>query len=48
MLFIIGVGWLLVKLLAVFSDWVELRYPLDVADNLAARRIRTQALRPRS
>jgi small-conductance mechanosensitive channel len=42
-LFIIGIAWLLVKMLAVFSDWVALRYPVDIADNLAARRIRTQA-----
>ena len=33
-LFIVGVAWLLVKMLAVFSDWVALRYPVDVADNL--------------
>ncbi len=43
MLFIVAVGWLLVQLLAVFSDWIALRYPLDVTDNLSARRIRTQA-----
>ena len=42
-LFIIGIAWLLVKLLTVFTDWIALRYPLEIADNLAARRIRTQA-----
>ncbi len=42
-LFIVAVAWLLVKMLAVFSDWIALRYPIDVTDNLAARRIRTQA-----
>ena len=42
-LFIVAIAWLLVKLLAVFSDWIALRYPLEVANNLAARRIRTQA-----
>ena len=42
-LFIVAITWLLVKLLAVFSDWIALRYPLDIANNLAARRIRTQA-----
>ncbi|MPZ42683.1 MAG: mechanosensitive ion channel [Betaproteobacteria bacterium] len=42
-LFIVGIAWLLVKMLAVFSDWVALRYPVDIADNLAARRVRTQA-----
>jgi small-conductance mechanosensitive channel len=42
-LFIAAIAWLLVKLLEVFSDWIALRYPLEIADNLAARRIRTQA-----
>jgi small-conductance mechanosensitive channel len=42
-LFVIGIAWLLVRMLAVLDDWVALRYPLDVADNLAARRIRTQS-----
>jgi small-conductance mechanosensitive channel len=42
-LFIVAIAWLLVKLLAVFSDWIALRYPLEVANNLTARRIRTQA-----
>jgi small-conductance mechanosensitive channel len=42
-LFIVAIAWLLVRLLAVFSDWITLRYPLEIANNLAARRIRTQA-----
>jgi len=42
-LFIVGIAWLLLRMLVVLADWVALRYPLDMADNLAARRIRTQA-----
>lgn len=42
-LFIVGIAWLLVQMLAVLRDAVALRYPVDIADNLAARRIRTQA-----
>ena len=42
-LFIVAIAWLLARLLAVFSDWIALRYPLEIANNLAARRIRTQA-----
>jgi small-conductance mechanosensitive channel len=42
-LFIVAIAWLLVRMLSVLDDWVALHYPLDVADNLAARRIRTQS-----
>jgi small-conductance mechanosensitive channel len=34
--------WLAMRLAAAISDAVALRYPVDVADNLHARRIRTQ------
>lgn len=43
MLFIVGVAWLLTAMAQVLAEWVALRFPLDVADNLHARRIRTQA-----
>ena len=39
---IASVGWLLIALLAVIEDVVALRHSIDVRDNLAARRIRTQ------
>jgi len=40
---IIATGtWLAMRLAAAIADAVALRYPLDVADNLHARRIRTQ------
>ncbi|MGH8666672.1 MAG: mechanosensitive ion channel family protein [Burkholderiales bacterium] len=42
-LFVASVAWLLVKMLTALSELLELRYPLNVADNLAARRIWTQA-----
>jgi small-conductance mechanosensitive channel len=34
--------WLAVRLSTAIAEAVELRYPLDVADNLGARRIQTQ------
>ncbi len=39
---IAAVGWLLIALLQVSEDVVALRHSIDVRDNLAARRIRTQ------
>ncbi len=41
---IASVGWLLIALLNVFEDVVALRHSIDVRDNLAARRIRTQVV----
>jgi len=40
--FIGGVAWLLIGALEAAEDMVAARYPIDVADNLTARRIRTQ------
>jgi small-conductance mechanosensitive channel len=40
---IIGVTWLAVNALVGIRDVILLRFPSDVADNLEARRIRTQA-----
>ncbi len=39
---IISAAWLLVALVGVLDDLVSARYPLDVRNNLAARRVRTQ------
>jgi small-conductance mechanosensitive channel len=36
------VGWLLIALVEVFDELVAIRHSIDVRDNLAARRIRTQ------
>jgi len=41
--FIAGMAWLVIALLEGVEDTIAMRYPTDVADNLAARRIRTQA-----
>ena len=41
--FIAGAAWLLIALLEVMEDVIDERYPTDIADNLNARRIRTQA-----
>lgn len=38
-----GVAWLIISVSRVIDDALEARYRLDVADNLAARRIHTQA-----
>jgi len=38
-----AVGWLIVALLGVVTEWVALRYRIDVEDNLTARRMQTQA-----
>lgn len=43
MLFIVGIAWLLIAMSKLLADWVALRFPVDVAENLQARRIRTQA-----
>jgi small-conductance mechanosensitive channel len=43
MLFIGAMAWLVIALLQGFEDVIAARYPTDVVDNLAARRIRTQA-----
>jgi small-conductance mechanosensitive channel len=40
--FIAGVAWLLIAALEAIEDGVAARYPTDMADNLTARRIRTQ------
>jgi small-conductance mechanosensitive channel len=40
---IVGVAWLIISVSRVIDDALELRYRLDVADNLAARRVHTQA-----
>jgi small-conductance mechanosensitive channel len=37
-----GIGWLLIALVEVFDKLVAVRHSVDVRDNLAARRIRTQ------
>jgi small-conductance mechanosensitive channel len=37
-----AVGWLAIATLDIFEDLVALHHAVDVADNLAARRIRTQ------
>ena len=44
-----GLAWLLISLTSVIDDLVRDKYRLDVADNLAARRVHTQiaVLRPR-
>ncbi len=39
---IAAIGWLLISLLNVFSDVLIVRFPVDVQDNLRARRIQTQ------
>jgi small-conductance mechanosensitive channel len=39
-----SVAWVIVLLVDVFADAIAARYETDVADNLAARRIRTQTL----
>jgi small-conductance mechanosensitive channel len=40
---VIGAGtWLTVQLAGAIADAVALRFPIDVADNLHARRVRTQ------
>lgn len=39
---IAAIGWAIILLVELASDAVYLRYTVDVADNLAARRIRTQ------
>jgi len=43
MLFIVGIAWLLTAMTKVLADWAEIRFPVDVDENLQARRIRTQA-----
>jgi small-conductance mechanosensitive channel len=40
---IAAVAWTVIGLVSATREIVESRYPLDVTDNLAARRIRTQA-----
>lgn len=40
---IVGVAWLIISVSRVIDDALGTRYRLDVADNLAARRIHTQA-----
>jgi small-conductance mechanosensitive channel len=40
--FIAAVAWLLISLLQTTDDIIAARYPTDAADNLRARRIRTQ------
>lgn len=40
--FIGALGWLLIALVQVFEDAVSVRHAIDVRDNLAARRVRTQ------
>ncbi len=39
---IAAVAWLLIALLHVLEDYIASRYRMDVDDNLAARRVRTQ------
>jgi small-conductance mechanosensitive channel len=39
---IVGVGWGAIMIVQLLGDLVFARYTIDVADNLAARRIRTQ------
>jgi len=39
---IAAVAWMAIELIQVVEDFIELRYRLDVADNLSARRVRTQ------
>lgn len=39
---IASVAWVVILLVDVFTDIVSAKYAIDVADNLAARRIRTQ------
>jgi small-conductance mechanosensitive channel len=39
---IVSVGWVFILLSDVFADAVYARYRIDVTDNLAARRVRTQ------
>ncbi|MCB2099508.1 MAG: mechanosensitive ion channel [Rhodobacterales bacterium] len=38
-----GVGWLAIGLVGVTEQWVVLSHPIDHADNLAQRRLRTRA-----
>ncbi|MGH9502682.1 MAG: mechanosensitive ion channel family protein [Terriglobales bacterium] len=40
---IASVAWVIILLLDVFADAISAKYAIDVADNLAARQIRTQA-----
>lgn len=40
---IAGIGWLAASMLHIVDDFVGLRYRIDIRDNLAARRIHTQA-----
>ncbi|HUA15148.1 MAG TPA: mechanosensitive ion channel domain-containing protein [Verrucomicrobiae bacterium] len=40
---IAAVAWTIILLADVFSDTISARYAIDVADNLQARRVRTQA-----
>jgi small-conductance mechanosensitive channel len=37
-----AVAWVVVALLGVLTEWVSLRYRIDVEDNLTARRMQTQ------
>jgi small-conductance mechanosensitive channel len=39
---IASIAWLLISVTRVLEDIVALRYPMDVSDNLAARRVQTQ------
>ncbi len=41
-LFVLGLTWASMRLVRAVSGWVAHRHPTDVADNLEARRIRTQ------
>lgn len=43
MFFIVGIAWLLIAMAKMLAGWAEIRFPVDVAENLQARRIRTQA-----
>jgi small-conductance mechanosensitive channel len=40
---IVGIAWLVIAMARIVDDVVGLRYRIDVSDNLAARRIHTQA-----
>ncbi|WP_354678476.1 mechanosensitive ion channel family protein [Cupriavidus plantarum] len=42
LLMIAAVTWLIVRIIAGFAQGILLRHPVDVADNVAARRIHTQ------
>jgi small-conductance mechanosensitive channel len=39
---IAGIGWLVIALVEVFDQLIAIRHSIDVRENLAARRIRTQ------